>query len=156
VIGSTGSVVPLWRAAHASGMPILLTDVSASRFWMTMPEAVALVSLAITEMRCGETFVPKIGAARVPDLLDAVCGLGTPFTVIGLRVGEKLHETLISNDEAERTMDCGACYVIRPAFATWDEHASEGALWVPPHFALRSDDDRLRIDSTTLREMVNA
>lgn len=134
VIGSTGSVLPLWRDQKARGVPLTLTDERATRFWMTIADAVDLVLLALREMRGGEVFVPKCKAAPILDLARAVAEtevvtapLGERVTFpyapghicTGLRRGEKLHELLVSEDEAQDVLDHGTYFVIDPD-RTWE------------------------------------
>ena len=116
VLGSTGSVVPLWRQQAAAGKPLTITEPACSRFWMTMDQAVDLVVLALGAMEGGEVFVPKVGAARLPTLAGAVAP-GTAWEgTTGLRPGEKLHEVLISEDESRQAVDFGDHYRLLP----WD------------------------------------
>lgn len=138
VLGSTGSVVPLWQQQAAQGMPLTLTDAGMTRFWMRIEDAVELVLLALARMRGGEVFVPKIGRAWVTDLAEAVAP-GAPRTVTGLRPGEKLHETLITEDEARTTYDDGECYVMEPEAVTWETRPPSSRPWVGPGFTYRSD-----------------
>jgi UDP-N-acetylglucosamine 4,6-dehydratase len=158
VLGSTGSVVPLWRAQVARGEPVTLTDERMTRFWMGMREAVDLVLYALTAMRGGEVFVPRIGAAPVLDLARAVVEAnGTPYApghvVTGLRPGEKLHELLISSDEARHTHDTGTHYVIEPESRTWDAVPPLAAPLVPEDFAYASDTAR-RLTVDEMRRML--
>lgn len=160
VLGSTGSVVPLWRAAAAANAPIYVTESSATRFWMPMRDAVQLVVSALTRMQGGETFVPKLGAASVLNLLSAVVPEWRTHTVVntGLRVGEKAHETLIGTDEADRTVDAGEDYVICPAYSTWGDRkvrATGGlAQAVSRNFTLRSDNVDISLDVPALQAML--
>ena len=118
VLGSTGSVVPFWRRQLAAREPLSITDLSMTRFWMTIDAAVDLVLLALTHMQGGETFIPKLGHSSLLDLVLAVAP-GRRHVITGLRPGEKLHETLITEDEARHTVDAGTHYVIEPEAASW-------------------------------------
>jgi UDP-N-acetylglucosamine 4,6-dehydratase len=138
VLGSTGSVVPLWRSQAERGEPITVTDPAMSRFWMEMSEAVDLVLLALREMRGGEVFVPKIGSSRILDLAEMVAP-GSPLRTIGVRPGEKIHETLVTEDEARSTYDCGTHYVIEPESRTWGDVEPPPHPKVPAGFVYRSD-----------------
>lgn len=113
VIASTGSVVPLWRAQAAAGERLSITDVRMDRFLMSMRQAVDLVVLALREMHGGEVFVPQIGAARMVDLAHAVAP-GVSVDVVGIRPGEKIHETLITEDEQRVTTAHDGYFVIHP------------------------------------------
>lgn len=120
VIGSRGSVVEIWRRLIAEKQPIKLTDPLMSRFWMRLDDAVALVNLAVDRMKGGEVFVPKVKAATMDMLLDAVVQNPTPpVEVIGIRRGEKMHEVLIAEDEARYTWDHITHYRIEPA-RSWE------------------------------------
>lgn len=107
LIGSTGSVLPVWREQVAKGEPITVTDPTMTRFYMTVDEAAAFLWRAVHVMRGGEVFVPKLGACRLGDLADAI----SPHQrVIGARPGERTHELLILEDEPVR--DDGWAYVV--------------------------------------------
>lgn len=164
VLGSTGSVVPQWRAllATAGFLKPTITDVHCTRFWMSLAGAVDLVCAALAAMRGGEVFIPKIGSAPLVDLYRAVVeSMGiVPTddvpTVTGLRPGEKLHETLVSADEARHTHDAGACYIIEPETRSWGE--VERIAWplVPEGFTYQSDAPDHRLANADLRRMISA
>ena len=137
VLGSTGSVVPTWRKQKAAG-EITITDLRCTRFWMSIDQAVDLVLLALREMRGGEVFVPKIQAMPVVSLARVIAP-GCRIKLTGLRPGEKLHETLITEDEARRTYDCGGHYVIEPETRSWGDVSPLKHPLVPDGFVYRSD-----------------
>ena len=157
VLGSTGSVVPLWQAQRDAGTPITMTHAGMTRFWMTITDAVELVALALREMRGGETFVPKCGASPILDLARAVVethGTYAPGHVEeGLRPGEKMHELLISADEAHQTYDAGTHYVIEPTARTWGTVAPISWPRVTDGFTFASDTAR-RLTVDDLRGML--
>jgi UDP-glucose 4-epimerase len=108
VIASRGSVVPLFLRQIAHGGPVTLTDPRMTRFLLSLDEAVATVMAAITEARDGEITVPRIRAVRIEDLARALIGTATvDVKTVGIRPGEKLHETLITAEEAARTRATG-------------------------------------------------
>lgn len=116
VAGSRGSVIPLWREALRTGQPLPMTDPRMTRFWFTLGGAVALVERALTEMRGGEFFVPKLPAFRLDDLAAALWP-DSPHTpvavhVTGMRHAEKLHEAMLGPDEA--SVDLGWAYALVP------------------------------------------
>ena len=143
VLGSRGSVLDLWRQQYAAGEPITITDEAATRFWMPIADAVALVIAALEEMRGGEIFIPRVGSASVLGLARAVVERdGQPYApghvVTGLRAGERLHETLISEDEARHTIEQNGRYVILPEDPTWGD-AVRPLPDTPPITSYRSD-----------------
>jgi UDP-N-acetylglucosamine 4,6-dehydratase len=118
VVGSRGSVVPLFRQQAASGR-LTITDERMTRFWITLPQAVDLVLYALDHMTGGEVFIPKIPSMRVTDLAEAMAP-GMPRDIIGIRPGEKLHELMITADESRHTIDAGDVFVVLPEHPWWD------------------------------------
>jgi UDP-N-acetylglucosamine 4,6-dehydratase len=155
VLGSTGSVVPLWRAQAESGKPLTVTDPGMTRFWMRLEDAVALVLLALREMRGGEVFIPKIGSSSIRELARTIDPRGQ-LAVTGPRPGEKIHETLISEEESRNAHDCGTHYVIEPECRTWDTTPPLTLPRVPRGFSYRSDTNAMRLSVDQLREMIAA
>jgi UDP-N-acetylglucosamine 4,6-dehydratase/5-epimerase len=119
VVGSRGSVVPLFREQAKAGK-LTITDDRMTRFWITLPQAVDLVLYALTHMTGGEIFIPKIPSMRVVDLADAMAP-GIEREMIGMRPGEKLHEVLVTADESRHTIDAGDTYVVLPEHPWWTE-----------------------------------
>lgn len=120
VVGSRGSVVPLFQKLIADGAPELpITDVRMTRFWISLQQGVDFVIRSFERMQGGEIFVPKIPSARIVDLAAALSP-EMPTRVVGIRPGEKLHEIMCPLDDSHLTMDFGDHYVIRPSirFAT--------------------------------------
>lgn len=118
VVGSRGSVVPLFRRQAAEGK-LTITDERMTRFWITLGQSVSLVLHAFDRMQGGEIFIPKIPSMRVTDLA-AVMAPGVPVEVIGIRPGEKLHEALLTVDEARHSVDDGSAYVVLPEHPWWE------------------------------------
>lgn len=117
VLGSRGSVVHVWRSAV--GLPEL-THPDMTRFVITMPQACQAVSWALSSMEGGEVFVPYLASARMVDLLEAVTGK-REYALTGLRPGgEKLHETLLTDEESAHTVDSGeGAWVVQPHLHQW-------------------------------------
>lgn len=112
VAGSRGSVLPFFKSLIAKGERVLpVTDDRMTRFWITMDQAIDLVNACHTFMKGREVYVPKIPSLRIIDLVSA---LGCTHKIIGIRPGEKIHETLISEDEARSTDDFGNFIKIYP------------------------------------------
>jgi UDP-N-acetylglucosamine 4,6-dehydratase len=144
VLGSRGSVVSLFRrmvGERASHLPI--TDPRMTRFWITLRQGVEFVLRCLANMKGGEIFIPKIPSMKVVDLIEALAP-GYPTKTIGIRPGEKLHEVLITEDDALNTLAFESCYLIRPisvlklksAQLAFDRVVGRA---VPEHFQYRSD-----------------
>ncbi len=120
VSGSRGSIIPLWTRMLAEGATSLpITDPRMTRFWITLDQAVDFVIQCFAEMRSGEIFVPKIPSMRVVDLAEALAP-GIPYTICGIRDGEKLHEVMVSGDDARHTVALNNHYIIIPEAFTHD------------------------------------
>ena len=119
VIGSRGSVIPLFLQQGASGK-VTVTDEHMTRFWLTLEQGVRFVIDCLGRMRGGEIFVPKIPSMKVVDIANAVAP-EADVEIIGLRAGEKLHEMLISEEESAHTLEFDGYFVITPEFAFWGD-----------------------------------
>lgn len=114
VVGSRGSVVPVFRKLAAEGAGKLpITDPRMTRFWITLEQGVEFVLKNLERMQGGETFVPKIPSAKITDLARALAP-ELPTEVIGIRPGEKLHEIMCPKDDSHLTLEFRDHYVIRP------------------------------------------
>jgi UDP-N-acetylglucosamine 4,6-dehydratase/5-epimerase len=144
VLGSNGSVVPYFLdliAAGATSLPI--TDQRMTRFWITLERGVSFVCRCLEGMSGGETFVPKIPSMKVVDLAKAMAP-DLPHENVGIRPGEKLHELMITADDANNTLEFDDCYLIRPTGVLKLMHAEftmDGKLGKPvaADFEYRSD-----------------
>jgi len=149
VMGSAGSVIPLFRSQKARGQ-LTITDARMTRFWIEMADAVGLVLRGLQLMHGGEIFIPKLPTTDIETLAEAVAP-GVPRSCVGIRPGEKLHETLISVEEARRTSDLGDVLVIWPEFQfhTTLSGVRPGTP-VPDGFVYSSDSatPRLGLDAT--------
>jgi len=119
VVGSRGSVVPIFRDQRATGK-VTITDPRMTRFWLTLEQAVQLVVDGIRLMHGGEVFVPRIPSMSITELAR-VLAPGCEVEVTGIRPGEKLHECLISRDEARHTVAFEGMFVIKPEHAWWGD-----------------------------------
>ncbi len=117
VVGSRGSVVPLFKEQMKQGK-LTVTDERMTRFWITLSGAVDLVFYAMENMAGGEVFVPRIPSMRVTDLAEAMAP-GVPVEVIGIRPGEKLHEAMLTEDEARHSVSVDDVYVVLPEHPWW-------------------------------------
>ncbi|NPV57712.1 MAG: UDP-N-acetylglucosamine 4,6-dehydratase (inverting) [Anaerolineae bacterium] len=123
VVGSRGSVVPVFLKQRNSGK-LTITDERMTRFWISLEQGVRFVIRCVEQMQGGEVFVPKIPSMTVTDLARAVAPEAA-VEVIGIRPGEKLHEVLISDDEARTTVELEDMFVVQPAEALWFGHGWE-------------------------------
>lgn len=117
VVGSRGSVLPLFRRLVAEGARTLpITDARMTRFWITLQQGVDFVLSGFARMQGGELFVPKLPSARTVDLAVAVAP-ELPHEIIGIRPGEKLHEVMCPRDDSRLTLEFDDHYVIRPCIS---------------------------------------
>ncbi len=115
VIASRGSVVPLFLDQIANKGPVTITVKEMTRFLLSLNQAVDVVFEALRNGRQGETFIPKVQAARMVDLAETLIdGRDIPILYTGIRPGEKLHEIMVSEEERWRTVERGDYYVIQP------------------------------------------
>jgi FlaA1/EpsC-like NDP-sugar epimerase len=115
VLASRGSVIPLFHEQIKHGGPVTITDPEMTRFLLSLDEAVDLIFQAMRGAKRGETYIPRVPAARITDVAKALIGDRKIETrVSGIRPGEKMHEILVSEEEAHRTTVRGENYVIAP------------------------------------------
>ncbi|MGA8808566.1 MAG: polysaccharide biosynthesis protein [Thermoanaerobaculia bacterium] len=115
VIASRGSVVPLFVEQIANGGPVTITTEDMTRFLLSLDRAVETVFAAIEGARPGETYVPRVAAARIVDVASTLIdGRDIRIDVTGVRPGEKTHEIMVSEEECHRTISRGDYYVILP------------------------------------------
>ena len=141
VIGSRGSVVPFFKKLIANGATHLpITDPRMTRFWITIQQGVEFVLSSLEMMQGGEVFVPKIPSMIVSDLALVMAPKLAQETV-GIRPGEKLHEIMITTDDARLTLELADRFVIQPAFNIWnpDFYLNAGAKPVSEDFHYSSD-----------------
>lgn len=157
VTGSRGSIIPKWRAMHARGESLPITDLRCTRFLITLPQAVEMVLDTFDMMQGGELVVPHIPSHKVVDLAQAIAP-GAAMHDIGLRPGEKLHEEMISPEEGRRAvivMD-GKYYVLEPEIATWGYQPLQGVERVPDGFHCASDKNDLWMGPEEIRTVLES
>lgn len=139
VARSQGSVIPFFERLVANGTEHLpITHPEMTRFFFSIDEAVEFTLSSIGMMAGGEVFIPKISAKRIVDLAREI-GPGLPHKIVGMRAGEKIHEVLISEDEARFALDLADRFVLMPPIAKWDYSHLPGAKLVPEGFKYSSD-----------------
>lgn len=153
VMGSRGSVVPLFRQLAAEGKSLPITDKRMTRFWITLEQAVKFVEDSFELMQGGELYVPRIPSMRILDLVEAVAPDAVTHEV-GIRPGEKLHEEMISIDDGARTVTLADRYVVQPTIATWGYQQPVGGEPVPEGFHYRSDSNDQWLTVEHLRTML--
>ena len=153
VLGSRGSVVPFFNERKAMGtLPI--TDPEMSRFWITLDQGVHFVLKVLEISRSGELFVPKIPSTKITDLARAIAP-ECKQEIVGIRPGEKIHETLISEDEGRNAIEYKDCYVIRQNLSAEETAVAKGENGgkpCPDGFDYTSDNNPLTLSIDELRE----
>lgn len=120
VLASRGSIIPYWQNLIAEGATSLpITDIRMTRFWITLENAATFVLESINRAVGGEIFVPKIPSMRITDLAEAI-GKGLTHQIIGIRPGEKLHEVMITPENATETYEFEDYYTIAPQIRSND------------------------------------
>ena len=153
VVGSRGSVIPLFKEQRKSGV-ITITDDRMTRFWITLEQGVRFVMDCIARMKGGETFVPKIPSMKVIDLANVIAPDATK-KVIGIRSGEKLHEILLTEDEARHTREFDNYFVIEPEHPFWDKNNFNDEKSLPEGFRYTSDNNDKWLTEDELGKIVD-
>ncbi len=155
VLGSRGSVLPLFEEQRNNGT-VKITDARMTRFWMTMEQGVRFVISCMEGMRGGEVFTPKLPSMKVVDLARLVAP-DSRIEYVGIRPGEKLHESLISEEEARCSVDYGDRYIMLPVdrpqvVAHWKKQGNT----LPEGFAYSSDSNEFWLSAAQMQEMIDA
>ena len=162
VVGSRGSVVPLFKRLIAEGVKELpITDERMSRFWITLEQGVHFVLKNFERMQGGEIFIPKIPSMKMVDLAHALAPhLGVKM--IGIRPGEKMHEVMVPKDDSHLTLEFHDHFVIQPSiqFVQKADFTCNGlkeqGVSVPYGFEYRSETNKEWLDAKGLLEMIEA
>jgi len=153
VMGSRGSVVPVFLQQRASGQ-ITITDPRMTRFWITLEQGVNFVSRCIEDLHGGEIFVPKLPSMTIVDLAKAIAP-ECAIKEIGIRPGEKLHEVLVSEDEAPQTLELDDMFVVRPAHSWWQVENWASGKPLPEKFRYSSNFNMQWLAGDALRTMLD-
>jgi UDP-N-acetylglucosamine 4,6-dehydratase len=137
VVGSRGSVIPMFLEQRKRGR-VTITDPRMTRFWITLERGARFVVRCIEQMRGGEIFVPKIPSMKLIDMAGAIAP-ECEVECIGIRAGEKLHEVLLSEDEARNTVETDDMYVVQPTHSWWQTENWKQARPLPEGFRYSSD-----------------
>ncbi len=143
VVGSRGSVVSLFKQYAKDGRPLPITDPRMTRFWLTIGQGVDFVLKSLGMMAGGEIFVPRIPSMKIVDVARAIAP-DAKHEIIGIRPGDKLHEFMITRDDAVNTLKFDDFYLIRPVFSWWEPHEADSQWYasgqaVPEDFQYSSD-----------------
>ncbi len=150
VVGSRGSVIPVFLRQKDQGK-VTITDKRMTRFWLTVEQGVDFTIKSIERMQGGEVFIPKIPSMRIMDLAEAIAP-DVEIEFIGIRPGEKLHEILISEDEARHSLELDDFFVVEPPASPWFGHGwRKQGKSLPESFSYTSDNN----DVWLTRENIN-
>ncbi|HEX6504189.1 MAG TPA: UDP-N-acetylglucosamine 4,6-dehydratase (inverting) [Terriglobales bacterium] len=152
VVGSRGSVIPIFQEQRKRGR-VTVTDPRMTRFWITLKQGVDFVIHCMETMHGGEIFVPKIPSMKLVDMATAIAP-ECDIDFIGIRPGEKLHEALVSEDEARQTVETKEMYVIRPNHPWWSADNWTNAMPVPEGFRYTSDANERWLTAADLQEFI--
>ena len=153
VIGSRGSVIPLFAAQRAEGK-VTVTDSGMTRFWIELEQGVRFAIRCVEVMRGGEIFVPKIPSMRVMDLVEAVAP-GCRVEFIGIRPGEKLHEVLIAEEEGRQALEFEDMFVLEPIYPSWAFKSPEGGKRPAAGFRYSSDTNSSWLSAAQMSELTH-
>ena len=137
VIGSRGSVIPLFKEQRKEGT-LTITDERMTRFWLTLDQGVHFVLNSIQRMTGGEVFVPKIPSMKITDLAEAIAP-EAKIEFTGIRPGEKLHEIMITEDESRHATEFSDYFVIEPEFPFWKKQSTDSGKILPDNYRYSSD-----------------
>ena len=156
VIGSRGSIIPFFISLKNQGAPLLITDERMTRFMITLEQGVNLIWHAFEDMIGGEIYVKKIPSIKIADIAEAIAPQ-SKHKIVGIRPGEKLHEQMISSDEAYSTYEYSNYYKILPQINKWDEDnlRIKDGVKVDEGFSYRSDNNSEWITAADLKKWVD-
>jgi UDP-N-acetylglucosamine 4,6-dehydratase len=152
VVGSRGSVIPVFLEQKKTGK-ITITDERMTRFWITLEQGVRFVIQCIERMNGGEIFVPKIPSMKVIDLAEVIAPEAEK-EIIGIRPGEKIHETLITEEEARHAKEFDDYIVIEPEHPFWDPSNLKDGKPLPDGFRYTSNDNTWWLTPNELKKML--
>lgn len=153
VVGSRGSVIPVFQEQRKRGK-ITVTDPRMTRFWLTLDQGVRFVVRCIEAMHGGEIFVPKIPSMKLVEMAEAIAP-DCQVEYVGIRPGEKLHEVLVSEDEARHAVEVPDMYVIQPNHSWWQKENWKSAAPLRDGFCYTSDANPRWLTSEELHELID-
>lgn len=150
VIGSRGSVIPYFKEKISTGY-IPITDLEMTRFWLTIEQGVEFVLNCLEMMQGGEIYVPKIPSFKVIDVAKVIAP-DLPIKVIGIRPGEKLHETMITEDDSHNTFEFKEHYAILSTSLIESKFYKDRGTKVPIGFNFSSNNNKLWFSFDSFRK----
>jgi len=154
VVGSRGSVIPLFFDQRKDGV-ITITDNQMTRFWITQEQVVRFTIDCIGRMQGGEVFVPKIPSTRIADLADVIAPKAKR-EIVGIRPGEKLHEILLTEEEARHSKEFDDHFVIEPEYPFWKHENLEVGKLLPEFYRYASDSNSWWLTKDELAKIVES
>lgn len=152
VIGSRGSVIPLFLEQKKKGVLTITCD-KMTRFWITLDRGVKFVINCSDKMNGGEIFIPKIPSMKILDLAEVIAP-NAEKKIIGIRPGEKIHETLITCDESRHCKEFDDMFVIKPEQSFWDENKFDDGNIVAEGFSYSSDNNKEWLSQSEMMHII--
>lgn len=155
VIGSRGSIIPNFlKIAKNESLKLPITDPKMTRFWISIEDGVKFVLSCLNNMIGGEVFVPKIPSMRLIDIAKALAP-NNIINIIGIRPGEKLHETMISKDEARNTYEFPDRYIVLPSISYGESYKNYTRLpTISENFEYSSDTNEIWLTKSDLNKII--
>ena len=152
VIGSRGSVIPIFKQQRENGS-LTITDDRMTRFWITLDQGVDFVTKCVELMTGGEIFVPKLPVMKITDLAKVIAP-DSKIKITGVRAGEKIHEEMVSVNEARTTYEYDDYYCIMPAYHSWPVEPAPGGTKTPDDFVYSSESADQSVSEEELKRIV--
>lgn len=152
VMGSRGSVISLFKKLAQEKKDLPVTDITMTRFWISIEGATKFICDSFYSMRGGELFVPRIPSMKIVDLATAISP-ASKIIEVGIRPGEKLHEEMISAEDSRRAVLCGDRYVVNPVHSEWGYKPPRGKK-LQENWSYRSDTNDLWISIAQMKKFI--
>ncbi len=152
VIGSRGSVIPLFKRQRENGN-LTITDARMTRFWITLDQGVDFVMRCVEMMSGGEIFVPKLPVMKIIDLAHVIAP-DSEVKITGIRPGEKIHEEMVSISEARTTFEYDDFYCIMPAYNNWEVEPPPAGTKIDEDFVYSSETSEQTVSEEELQRIV--
>lgn len=154
VFGSRGSLIKVLEDQKKTGK-LSLTHEEMTRFWITLDQGIELVMLALNKMYGGEIFIPKVPSMKVKDMIQKLAP-GYDINIVGIRPGEKIHEVLVTSEEARHTKEFTDYYIIIPESDWWKKQNHEEGEDLPKDFYFSSANNSWWLDGEALIQLISS